>query len=172
MAGYVGLLVAGRVSDVAVVRGARTRHVRKVVQLAASLGVAIFLQLAAYASTAGLAGFWMSLALFFGRMQSAAFWVNMLDVCPETPSTVMAISNSLATLPGILGQPITQAILESSGSWAAVFGTAGAVGFATSLVFAALGDDVSLDTPPHANDAEEEVADAAPACTVGLAAGI
>jgi len=62
-------------------------------------------------------------------MQSLGFWVNMLDVCPESAVTLMGFSNTVATIPGIVGQPITQAILDSSGSsepWVLVFGLGGA----------------------------------------------
>merc|ERR1712032_33871 len=93
----------------------------------------------------------MTFALFFGRMQNVGFWVNMVDVAPESAATVMGISNTFATIPGIAGQPITQAILDSSGSWAIVFGVGGLIGIVASCVFLALGDDVPLDQSslPH-----------------------
>merc|ERR1712203_1348637 len=124
----------------------RTRHVRKLVQALGTCGFALFLQLAARAGSPSMAGVWMSLALFFGRMQAAGFWVNMTDVCPETAGTITGLSNTIATIPGIVAQPITQSILDSTGSWVAVYGLCGIVGIVATSVFLILADDESLDT--------------------------
>merc|ERR1711908_69861 len=97
-------------------------------QMLGAVGVAVFLQLAAFAPSEWWATAWMSLALLFGRMQSMGYWVNMVDVCPETASTIMGMSNTVATIPGIVGQPITLAILDRTGSWSTVYGIGGAVG--------------------------------------------
>eukprot|EP00747_Dinoflagellata_sp_TGD_P196814 gnl/TRDRNA2_/TRDRNA2_67400_c1_seq1.p1 gnl/TRDRNA2_/TRDRNA2_67400_c1~~gnl/TRDRNA2_/TRDRNA2_67400_c1_seq1.p1 ORF type:complete len:216 (+),score=38.53 gnl/TRDRNA2_/TRDRNA2_67400_c1_seq1:1-648(+) len=179
LAGFIGLIFAGRVSDALVRHGIRTRTVRKGVQLVAALGLGLLLQLSSRAGSAGWAAVWMTLALFFGRMQSAAFWVNMVDVCPESAATVMGLSNSLATLPGILGQTFTQALLEASFPWSAVFGLPSLVGLATSLLFVVMADDKSLDVPRPEKELEgdpevvQEVAEGPPRpCKVGKSAAL
>jgi len=149
MAGFVGLLLTGRVSDALIARGLRVRHARKAAQVGGALGLLFFLLLAASARTAGWAAAWMMLALFFGRAQSCGFWVSMVDVCPETAAKLMAVSNTMATIPGIIGQPITQAILDATGSWSAVFGVGGVLAVAASIVFLALGDDQPVDGKPQ-----------------------
>ena len=114
-ASWCGAMVAGLLSDRLVARGVRVRHVRKFMQAFGAVGSTVFLQLAARSETASWAAFWLSLGVFSGRMVSAGYWVNMLDVCPESAATVMGISNTFGTIPGIIGQPITQAILERGG---------------------------------------------------------
>lgn len=131
-----------------------------------AVGLALFLQLAARAVSPSRAAALMMLALFFGRMQTAGFWVNMVDVCPESAAALMGLSNCLATLPGILGQPATQAILESTGSWPLVFGAPNLLGIVTSLVYVALGDDMSLDAPPVVKTSSKENSDGL-CCVVG-----
>jgi len=145
LAAWVGGLFAGRCSDALVARGVRTKVVRKAAQLLGALGIAIFLQLAARSQDPGWAAVWLSTALFFGKWQNAGYWVNMVDVCPLRAGTLMGLSNMVATIPGIVGQPVTQAILNSSGSWAVVFGVGGTIGILAAFVFLAFGDDVSLD---------------------------
>lgn len=161
VASWAGGILGGFISDKAVGRGFRTRHVRKFMQVTGALCNAVFLQLAASASTAGQAAFWISFAAFFGKLQNAGYWVNMVDVCPETAATVMGMSNTIATIPGIIGQPITQALLNGSGgersadAWRAVFGIGGAVAAVGAAIFALLGDDVSLDGAHRASAAPE-----------------
>merc|ERR1712039_716122 len=123
-----------------------------------AIGIACFTQFAAASSNASWAGLWMTASLFFGRMQTAGFWVNMVDICPESAGNCMGLSNTLATIPGIIAQPITQSILEATDSWAVVFAVCGAVGVTSAFVFLLLADDVSLDTPaaPHKQDDNDD----------------
>jgi len=157
LASWAGGLLGGRSSDALVARGFRTRRVRKAVHVAGALGNAFFLQLAARSGTPGTAALWISLGAFMGRMQNAGYWVNMVDICPESAATIMGMSNTMGTIPGIIGQPITQAILAGSGgdhsvdAWAIVFGIGGAVGALGALTFMTFGDDVSLDKPAQAS---------------------
>eukprot|EP00929_Paragymnodinium_shiwhaense_P007714 TRINITY_DN111628_c0_g1_i1.p1 TRINITY_DN111628_c0_g1~~TRINITY_DN111628_c0_g1_i1.p1 ORF type:complete len:463 (+),score=52.21 TRINITY_DN111628_c0_g1_i1:235-1623(+) len=152
LAAWLGGLIGGRLCDMAITAGFRTRHVRKSVQLGGVLLSAVAMQFAAIASSAGTAAFWVSLGLCFARVSSLGFWVNMVDIAPISAATVMGLSNTVATIPGIVGQPITQAILDSSGSWPLVFGVGSIVGLVGSIFFVAFGDDESLDdtSPDHA----------------------
>eukprot|EP00931_Biecheleriopsis_adriatica_P003966 TRINITY_DN105708_c0_g1_i1.p1 TRINITY_DN105708_c0_g1~~TRINITY_DN105708_c0_g1_i1.p1 ORF type:complete len:397 (+),score=58.68 TRINITY_DN105708_c0_g1_i1:163-1191(+) len=151
VASWFGTVLGGRISDYLVMKGVRTRIVRKTMQLSGAIGSALFLQLAASAETAYQAAFWISLGTFAAKLQNSGYWVNMVDVCPEAAGTVMGISNTIATIPGIVGQPITQMILQTSGgdhsvlAWHIVFGIGGAVGVSAALIFAAFADDVPIE---------------------------
>merc|ERR1711879_968139 len=79
-----------------------------------------------------------------------------VDVCPETAGTLMGLSNTIGTVPGIVGQPITQALLDATGSWSVVFGIGGAVGILAALFFACFADDISLDPTPTPRKEENE----------------
>ena len=47
--------------------------------------------------------------------------MNILDVAPDHAEQVLAFSNTVGTIPGIIGNVLTGSILASSGSWSAVF---------------------------------------------------
>ena len=51
----------------------------------------------------------------------AAYGVNHLDISPRYAGILMGISNSIATIPGIVGVAATGFILRATGSFAAVF---------------------------------------------------
>lgn len=145
LAGMVGVVFFGRFSDIFVSRGYRPRHVRKAAQMTSAVGVALFTQMAARATTPLEASAWVAASLFTGKASTAGFWLSITDICPTSGSTMMGISNTIATVPGIVGQPLTQYILDSTGSWSIVFGVGGAVALTAASIFALLGDDVSLD---------------------------
>lgn len=155
LASLAGILTGGMLSDKLVRNGFRTRGVRKVMQVTGAVLNLLALQLAVRSSNPNSAALWIAFAAFFGKFQTSGFWVNMVDVCPETAGTVMGLSNTIATIPGIIGQGITQSMLSAFGgessvpAWAAVFGIGGIIAIAGAVLFATFGDDVSLD---HRND--------------------
>jgi ACS family sodium-dependent inorganic phosphate cotransporter len=54
-------------------------------------------------------------------MATGGFAVNHLDVAPRYAGILMGLSNTFATLPGIVGVAATGFILEKTGSFAAAF---------------------------------------------------
>lgn len=156
LVGWFGVLFAGKACDHLVARGIRTRHVRKVAQVLGAVGCAILMQVAASMEDPSWAAVGVGAALFFGKWQNAGYWVNMVDICPESAGTLVGISNTIATIPGIVGNEITQKILDASGSWHVVYGVGGAVGTVAALVFAALADDVSIEAKRVTSHSEQE----------------
>ena len=65
-------------------------------------------------------------AIGFGALTMSAFWPNIMDVAPKHPGIVVGISNTMATLPGILCNLSTGLLLGSGYGWTPV------------LIFAAL----------------------------------
>jgi MFS family permease len=57
----------------------------------------------------------------------------------EIVSRRLGISNTIATIPGVLGVTLGGAILDATGSWALVFGVAGAFSVIGLVAFAAMG---------------------------------
>jgi MFS transporter, ACS family, solute carrier family 17 (sodium-dependent inorganic phosphate cotransporter), other len=81
----------------------------------------------------------MACVMGLAAFAMGGFGVNHLDVAPRYAGVLMGISNTAGTLPGIVGVVATGFILDITGSWAIVFGTAAAVyliGLAVWLVFA------------------------------------
>ena len=56
----------------------------------------------------------MTLAVGFSGFTYAGVTSNFLDVCPSTPSALFAISNTIATIPGIVSPFLTGMILGSA----------------------------------------------------------
>ena len=56
----------------------------------------------------------------------------------------MGISNTIATIPGMVGNALTGAILDATGNWSLIFFMAGTAYVLAGLVFYWLADDVDL----------------------------
>jgi ACS family sodium-dependent inorganic phosphate cotransporter len=81
--------------------------------------------------------------LCLGKVFSAAgvggFNVNHMDIGPKYAGSLMGITNTAGTIPGIIGVYISGLILEITGSWALVFQVTAAVtafGMVFYLLFA------------------------------------
>ncbi|KAL9187695.1 hypothetical protein ACHAXT_006073 [Thalassiosira profunda] len=139
--GYIGLLAAGRISDVLIARGMRILHVRRWMNSIAAFVPALFLYLLQFTKSPPTAILLLSAALFAGRASTSGYWINMIDVGPEFAGNIMGVSNTIATLPGIFGNLITGYILQRTGSWAAVFNVAALVSVFGGVVFALFSTD-------------------------------
>lgn len=122
--GYIGVLVYGRVADALVARDYRVLRVRQLMNGIGFFGSAIFLYSLRFATNATSAILLLSLTLLCGRASMAGYWVNMIDVGPNHAAHVMGVSNTFATIPGIVGNVITGKILAATGNWNIVFGIA------------------------------------------------
>ncbi|CAI5709394.1 unnamed protein product [Hyaloperonospora brassicae] len=146
MCGYIGTLLFGRLGDSLGTRGHRALHVRQVMNAFSFLGCAYFLVLLRFANSAPAAVAALCMTLFTGRAAMVGYWVNMIDVAPNHAAHIMDVSNTFGTIPGIIGNLVTGAILQATGSWDLVFAVAALV-----LVF---GATLSLSSIP---DEEESL---------------
>lgn len=138
MFGYVGLLAFGKASDYLInTQGFRVLHVRRCMGLIGSFIPALFLYLLPYYSeTPNTAIGLLSGCLFFGRACTSGFWINMIDVGgSEYAGSVMGVSNSFATIPGIVGNMVTGYILQKTQSWTSVFHVAAVVCTVGGIIF-------------------------------------
>jgi sugar phosphate permease len=139
--GYCGLLVGGKVSDLLIARGFRTLHVRRCMNSIASFVPALCLYLLQFSKEPVVTILLLSGALFTGRASTSGFWINMIDVGPEYAGEIMGMSNTIATVPGILGNLITGYILKQTQSWNTVFNVAALVSIFGGVVFACFSTD-------------------------------
>lgn len=123
----------GRIGDYLVAKKLRVLRVRQLMNAIGLLGAAFFLFCLRYATTAEMAVVLLSMTLFCGRAAAGGYWVNMIDIGPHHAAHVMAVSNTIGTIPGIIGNVVTGKILAETGEWNLVFGIASAV-----LVFGAV----------------------------------
>lgn len=113
--------VWGTVADRMIAAGHSVTFVRKLMQSISAGGLAVCLLLIDFAS-----GIWMAMGLLvmakvLGAAAIGGYAVNHMDIGPRHAGTLMGISNTAGTLPGIIGVYVTGLILELTGSWALVF---------------------------------------------------
>ncbi|OQR86364.1 sialin-like protein [Achlya hypogyna] len=121
VAGYVGVLFWGYVSDV-LLRNHRVLTVRKAMNGLGLVGAAVWLFLLRFASSAPVAVAMLSATLFFARAATLGYWVNMVDIGPSCAGHIMGVSNTIATIPGVVGNVLTGFLLgKDARNWDAVF---------------------------------------------------
>lgn len=133
------LNIAGNIADRMIKRGMDVTFVRKLMQTIAFGGLSICLFLIPMVDSV-----WAAMGILcLGKMFSAAgiggYAVNHMDIGPKYAGSLMGITNTAGTIPGIIGVYISGLILEVTGSWALVFQvTAGvtAFGMVFYLIFA------------------------------------
>ena len=133
------LYISGYLSDLLVVNKSWTfTHVRKLFCCAGMLLQFVFMTLAALSSSPGAIIFCSTVAIGFGGMPWSAFGVNHLDIGAGYANVLMSISNTFATLPGIISPILTGHLIEAGRSkteWNAVFFLAAAIYALGALVF-------------------------------------
>jgi ACS family sodium-dependent inorganic phosphate cotransporter len=124
------LNIAGNIADRMIRRGMDVTFVRKLLQTIAFGGLAICLFLIPMVESAWAAIGILCLGKVFSAAGVGGFNVNHMDIGPKYAGSLMGITNTAGTIPGIVGVYISGLILEITGSWALVFQvTAGVTAF-------------------------------------------
>lgn len=134
----LGLLVAGQMADRMLAAGLDVARVRKTMQVIGCSGSAISLLVVGEVESAGLAIAVMSVGTGLGAFVTGGFAVNHMDIAPRHAGTLMGITNTAGTIPGVVGVYASGLILQATDSWAVVFQVAAAitvVGLVTFLAF-------------------------------------
>jgi len=157
MFGLIGSLVAGNACDYALRKYGdrlRVRTVRTGAAIIGGIGAATFLMLADQADDPLTASALLCVHFFFGRFFKTGFWVNMLDVAGPDAGKLMGISNTVATVPGIVGQKLTHRLLDATGSWTYVWGLAAGSQLLGALLFTLLAGDELISKARNARPQE------------------
>jgi MFS family permease len=147
--GFCGSLTGGRVSDW-LIRNKYTSvgTTRKIMNTLSLVVPAVILMIVPHAEGLGAAIALLCVVLAFGRLSISGYWVNMLDVSPDFAAQLMGISNTVATIPGIVGNEITGHILATTGSWSTVFGIAAAINMFGAVFFLIFGSgEIAVSAP-------------------------
>ncbi len=113
--------LGGWVSDAMIQRGWTVTAVRKIIQTIGLVGPAIAFFLVGSVETPLQGVVVMTAALFFGGFALAGFAVNHLDIAPRYAGTLLGVTNTAGTIPGIVGVLVSGALVDSTGSWASAF---------------------------------------------------
>ena len=134
LASFIFLNVAGWCADAILARGWSVTRVRKLMQLIGFGSSALVLAVVGYVESAVAAIALMTLGSALGAFGLGGWGSNHIDIAPRHAGTLMGISNTAGTLPGIIGVYVSGLILEQTGSWVLVFQIAGGL-LAFGLVF-------------------------------------
>ncbi|MDZ7671162.1 MAG: ACS family MFS transporter [Gammaproteobacteria bacterium] len=138
IASFLFLNVAGNVADRLIASGMDVGRVRKLMQTIGFGGISTALIIVGQVETAWMAITVMTIGTALAAFVTGGFAVNHMDIAPRYAGTLMGITNTAGTIPGIIGVYITGVILELTNSWALVFGVAAGVtlvGLAFYLAF-------------------------------------
>ena len=107
-------------------------------------GIATALAIVGEVDTAWMAIGIMTVGNALGAFVVGGFVVNHMDIAPRHAGTLMGITNTAGTIPGIIGVSVSGYILEATGSWALVFQVASGITLVGLLVFLLLSSGKKL----------------------------
>ena len=136
---FVFINVAGQVADRMLASGMPVVRVRKIMQTIGCFGTAGALLVVGQIESAWAAIAVMSIGNGIGAFVTGGFAVNHIDIAPRHAGTVMGLTNTAGTIPGMVGVYTTGMILQSTGSWAIVFGLAAGITLIGWIVFLLFG---------------------------------
>jgi ACS family sodium-dependent inorganic phosphate cotransporter len=127
IASFFFLNAAGGIADKLIARGMPVGRVRKLMQSIGFGGLALSLAIVGHVDSVWMAITIMTLGNLVGACVTGGFAVNHMDIAPKHAGTLMGITNTAGTIPGIIGVYVSGLILELTGSWALVFEVAAGI---------------------------------------------
>jgi ACS family sodium-dependent inorganic phosphate cotransporter len=121
VASFLFLNIHGSLADRMIKGGMDVTFVRKLMQTIGFGGLAACLFLIGTVTNVWAAIGLLCLGKAFSAASMGGFAVNHMDIGPRHAGTLMGITNTAGTIPGIVGVYVTGLILEATGSWALVF---------------------------------------------------
>ncbi|XP_047985933.1 vesicular glutamate transporter 1 isoform X2 [Leguminivora glycinivorella] len=149
------LQVAGHLADWVLAKGLMSRtNVRKLFNCGAFLAQTIFTVAASYASSVVGCVVYLTIAVGLGGFAWSGFSVNHLDIAPPHASVLMGLSNTVATLPGIISPPLAGSIVtdKTAEQWRVVFFISSAIYLLGAVVYGVL---CSAERQPWVLECEE-----------------
>lgn len=137
VASFLFINVAGQVADRMLAGGTPVVRVRRRMQTIGCFGTAVSLLIVGEVESAWAAITIMSIGTALGAFVTGGFAVNHMDIAPRHAGTLMGLTNTAGTIPGMVGVYVTGLILQTTGSWALVFQVAAGVTLVGWLVFVA-----------------------------------
>ncbi len=121
LASFIFLNFAGNLADRLIARGMDVGRVRKLMQTIGFGGIAGSLMVVGEVDSVWMAITIMVIGTSLGAFVTGGFSVNHMDIAPRHAGTLMGITNTAGTIPGIIGVYLRGMILQATGSWALVF---------------------------------------------------
>jgi ACS family sodium-dependent inorganic phosphate cotransporter len=131
--------VAGWIADRMIIAGKSVTFTRKFMQSIGFIGPAVALGALATTTDAVTAVVLLSAALGLASFTFAGLGCNHLDISPRHAGVIFGISNTAATIPGIVGVALTGFLVDRTGTYAAAFYLTAAVLLAGWILYMLLG---------------------------------
>lgn len=132
--------VAAWLSDVMIARGASTTFVRRLMQCSGLVACATFLLLTRLSHSPASALALLCAATGALGCTWCGYSPAILDVAPRRSALLVGLSNSIGTVPGIIGVAVTGWLVDITGTYAAAFALAAALSVVGAIVFGAFFD--------------------------------
>ena len=143
-----GIQLAAFATDRLIARGVAVTTVRKLMQCAGLLGAAGFLFAMRDVGSPNVALALLCAATGLQGLCACGFAPGMMDVAPRHGAVIYGVSNTFATLPGIVGVAVTGWLVDRTGTYSAAFALAAGVSIAGAVLFGLL-----FEARPLADDA-------------------
>lgn len=129
--------MAGHLADGLIARKWTVLSVRRLMTVIGLIGPAVCLLVFCSVKSLLFAVVFVSLSMALCSFNSAGHLSNHADVAPNHAGITFAVSNTLATIPGILCGPVTAGLVtQSHGRWFPVFVLAASVNFVGAVIYA------------------------------------
>lgn len=136
---------AGHWADFMIQSGTSVLKVRKVMTVIGLVGPAVFMVCFCAVNSLLAAILFISISMAFCSFNSAGHLSNHADIAPNHAGVTFAVSNTIATIPGIMAGPLTaELVTQSNGRWYPVFILAAMINMLGSLVYVCQSSDKSL----------------------------
>ncbi|GIY19140.1 hypothetical protein CDAR_455201 [Caerostris darwini] len=127
---------SGHFADSLVSRKWTVLSVRRLMTCIGLMGPGVFLLCFNAVNNLLAAVVFVSISMGLCACNSAGHLSNHADVAPNHAGVTFAISNTIATIPGILCGPVTaELVTQSHGRWFPVFVLAGCVNFVGAVIY-------------------------------------
>ena len=118
---FIMVNVSGVIADKLMLRGMSTTTVRKLMQCIGLAGASVFLMMMPFASTANEAVFLLCMILGTASFTVPGYGTNHLDIAPRHAGVLVGITNTIGTIPGVVGVAFTGWLIDATGSYNSVF---------------------------------------------------
>jgi len=129
-------VAAGHFADSLIQNRWSVLSVRRLMTAIGLLGPGLFMLLFISVDNLLLAVVFISISMGLSACNSAGHLSNHADIAPNHAGITFAVSNTLATIPGILAGPVTaELVVASHGRWFPVFILASGVNFVGAIIY-------------------------------------
>lgn len=122
---FIASNIGGVLADGMLAHGMDTTRVRKIMQGIGFVGPAAFLTALSFVTNANVAIVCIATALATSAFSQSGVYANHQDIGPHIAGTLLGISSTFASVPGLVGVYVTGIVLDlTSHNWDAVFAMA------------------------------------------------